>query len=47
MVWRSTTFGLQELVLTLHQYVFMFIICFISFWVKLDKFTMVKVGNLS
>jgi hypothetical protein len=30
---------------TLHQYVSKFIMCFIKFWMKLDKFTMVKVAN--
>jgi len=32
-------------VLTLHQYASQFTLCFISFKVKLDKFTMVKVAN--
>jgi hypothetical protein len=30
---------------TLHQYASKFTLCFIRFWMKLNKFTMVKVGN--
>ncbi len=30
---------------SLHQYVSRFTLCFTIFWMKLDKFTMMKVGN--
>jgi hypothetical protein len=30
---------------SLHQYVSKFNMCFIRFWMKLDKFTVVKMGN--
>jgi hypothetical protein len=30
---------------SLHQYVSKFTMCFIRFWMKLNKFTMVKMAN--
>jgi hypothetical protein len=33
------------LIFPLHQYVFKFTLGFIKFWMKLDKFIMVKMGN--
>jgi hypothetical protein len=37
---------IKKKIQTLHQYVFKFILCFIKFRMKLNKFIIVKVGNL-